>query len=213
MGCGADGQLLEMPYHYRDGRTDGMEEDAFKIMGRRRIYDLTGIQFMQLNTIYQLFSMKLNGDEVLAKTKHLVMMADLVSYFLCGEIFCEYSLASTSQLLNMKTGEWESEIFDKLGLPVEIMLVCSGRYDCWQADSGNCRGAGFVNRYRLSQRVRMIRLTRWRRFQPMGQQTGLICPAVRGALSGWRQPRRRLTILPMIFNLPMRVGFAVRFAC
>ncbi len=118
---GADGQLLEMPYHYRDGRTDGMEEEAFKIMGRRRIYDLTGIQFMQLNTIYQLFSMKLSGDEALAKTKHLVMMADLVSYFLCGEIFCEYSLASTSQLLNMQTGKWELEIFDKLGLPVEIM--------------------------------------------------------------------------------------------
>lgn len=118
---GADGKLLENPYHYRDSRTNGMMEKAFELMGKRAIYDSTGIQFMQLNSIYQLFAMRLANSDVLAKTKRLIFIGDLFSYYLCGKAFGEYTLASTSQLMDMKTGKWSQDIFDKLSLSVEIM--------------------------------------------------------------------------------------------
>jgi len=117
----ADGKLIEKPYHYRDSRTDGMLEKAFEIMGKREIYESTGIQFMQLNSLYQVLAMRLANSDVLAKTKQLIFIGDLFSYYLCGEAFGEYSLASTSQMMDMKTGQWSKAIFDKLSLPIEIM--------------------------------------------------------------------------------------------
>jgi len=115
------GQLLENPYHYRDSRTDGMLETAFDIVGKRSIYDQTGIQFMQLNTLYQLLAMRQSNDPVLEKAKTLLFTADLYAYQLCGKPYAEYSLASTSQLMDMKTGRWAKDIFSKLQLPLEIM--------------------------------------------------------------------------------------------
>jgi len=115
------GQLLENPYHYRDSRTDGMMEKAFAMMDKRQIYNNTGIQLMQLNTVYQLLAMKFAEPEKLARAKHLMFMSDLFTYFLCGQIFSEYTQASTSQLMNMRTGQWCQPIFDKLKLPVDIM--------------------------------------------------------------------------------------------
>jgi rhamnulokinase len=118
---GADRKLIENPYHYRDSRTSGVMEKAFELMDKHQIYLNSGIQFMQLNTIYQLLAMRLANSDVLAKTKKLIFMADLVSYYLCGYAFGEYSLASTSQLMDMKTGKWSKEIFSKLSLPMNIM--------------------------------------------------------------------------------------------
>jgi len=118
---GADGKLLENPYHYRDSRTNGMMEKAFELMGKRQIYESTGIQFMQLNSIYQLLAMRLANSDVLVKAKKLIFMADLFSYYLCGKAFGEYTLASTSGLMDMKTGRWSQNIFNKLSLPMEIM--------------------------------------------------------------------------------------------
>jgi len=141
---GADGKLIENPYHYRDSRTNTMMEKAFELMsqpreidlnkqscktsdennisrGKRQIYEDTGIQFMQLNSIYQLLAMRLANSDVLAKTKKLIFIADLFSYCLCGKAFGEYTLASTSQLMDMKTGRWSKDIFNKLSLPMEIM--------------------------------------------------------------------------------------------
>ena len=118
---GDDGQLLEKPFHYRDSRTDGMMEKAFELMDKRRLYENSGIQFMQFNTVYQLLSMKLNHSDVLAKTKKAIMIADLVSYFLCGRAYTEYSLGSTSQFMDMRTGRWSNKIFEELSLPMEIM--------------------------------------------------------------------------------------------
>ena len=76
---------------------------------------------MQINTAYQLLSMRLTRPEVLGRAKKLIFMADLVSYYLCGRAYAEYSLASTSQLMDMRTGQWSKGIFEKLGLPIEIM--------------------------------------------------------------------------------------------
>jgi rhamnulokinase len=118
---GADGQLLEAPYHYRDSRTNGMMDKAFGLMPKRRIYDSTGIQFMQLNSLYQLLAMRLANSEVLAKADRLLFMADLFSYFLCGEAVGEYTLASTSQMMDMRTGAWSGPIFNELSLPLKIM--------------------------------------------------------------------------------------------
>jgi rhamnulokinase len=118
---GADGKLLENPYHYRDSRTNGMMEKAFELINKKEIYENSGIQFMQLNTIYQLLAMRMTNSTVLNKAKKLIFMADLFSYFLCGKSFGEYSLASTSQLMDMKTGRWSKEIFGKLSLPMNIM--------------------------------------------------------------------------------------------
>jgi len=118
---GSDGKLLENPYHYRDSRNNGMMEKAFELMPRREIYENTGLQFMQFNTIYQLLSMKLNKPNILAKARKLIFIADLFTYYLCGKAFSEYTFASTSQLLDMRTGKWSKPIFDKLHLPMNIM--------------------------------------------------------------------------------------------
>lgn len=118
---GENGELIENPYHYRDSRTNGMMDKAFELIGKRQIYENTGVQFMQLNSIYQLLAMRLANSPALAKTKNLIFMADLFSYYLCGKKFGEYTLASTSQMMDMQTGKWAKNIFDKLSLPVNIM--------------------------------------------------------------------------------------------
>ena len=117
----AEGKLIERPYHYRDSRTNEMMNNAFELMSKREIYENTGIQFMQLNSLYQVLAMRLANYEALAETKQLIFIGDLFSYFLSGEAFGEYSLASTSQMMDMKTGRWSKPIFDKLSLPIDIM--------------------------------------------------------------------------------------------
>ena len=115
------GRLIEKPYHYRDSRTNQMMEKAFELMDKRQIYEHTGLQFMQFNTVYQLLAMRLADSPALAKAKSIIFIADLVSYFLCGRAFAEYTLASTSQLMDMRTGQWSKEVFEKLGLAMDIM--------------------------------------------------------------------------------------------
>lgn len=115
------GRLIENPYHYRDSRTDGMMEKAFELMPREDIYKNTGIQFMQLNTIYQLLAMREANSPALQQAHKLIFMADLVSYYLCDKVFAEYTLASTSGLMNMKTGQWAQEVFDRFSLSIDIM--------------------------------------------------------------------------------------------
>jgi len=117
----AEGKLIEKPYHYRDSRTNEMLDKAFELMGKREIYESTGIQFMQLNSLYQVLAMRMANSDALSKTKQLIFIGDLFSYFLCGKAFGEYSLASTSQMMDMKTGQWSKAIFDELSLPIDIM--------------------------------------------------------------------------------------------
>ena len=122
------GELIENPYHYRDSRTNGMMEKAFELMPKRAIYENSGLQFIQVNSIYQLLAMRLENSEVLARAKKLIFMADLISYHLCGQAYAEYTLASTSQFVDMKTGKWSKEIFHRLELPIDIMpeIVSAG---------------------------------------------------------------------------------------
>lgn len=117
----ANGNLIENPYNYRDSQTNGMMEKAYELMPKRDIYENSGIQFMQLNSLYQLLAMRLANSIALAKAKDLVFVGDLVSYHLCGKIFAEYTLASTSQFMDMKTGQWSKPILDALKLPSNIL--------------------------------------------------------------------------------------------
>ena len=117
----ADGKLIENPYHYRDSQTNGMMEKAFKLMSKREIYENTGLQFMQFNSVYQLLAMRLANSIALAKAKNLIFIADLFSYYLCGKIFAEYTLASTSQFMDMRTSRWSKKVLDGLSLPAGIL--------------------------------------------------------------------------------------------
>ena len=116
-----DDQLLGNPFAYRDSRTDGIMERAFELMNKEKIYSYTGLQFLQFNSIFQLFSMVDENNSLLKVSDRLLFMPDLFNFFLTGEKVSEYTIASTSQLLNAEKKEWEKAIFDALNLPVEIM--------------------------------------------------------------------------------------------
>ncbi|MFQ5343862.1 MAG: FGGY family carbohydrate kinase, partial [Anaerolineae bacterium] len=94
------GALLGNPYHYRDPRTAGMLEEAFRRVPRDEIFAQTGIQFMQLNTLYQLLSMVVQESPLLSIAHTLLMMPDLFNYWLTGLKVSERTIASTSQCLN-----------------------------------------------------------------------------------------------------------------
>jgi rhamnulokinase len=98
-----------------------MMEKVFERLPKDKLYQLSGVQFAQLNTIYQLFAMNLQNPEVLKKADKLLFIADLVNYFLCGAVFNECTIASTSQLLNVKILQWSAEIFQRLDLPIDLM--------------------------------------------------------------------------------------------
>jgi len=123
-----DGNLIGNPYHYRDKRTDGMIDEACRIVSREEIYRQTGIQFMWFNTLYQLLSMKIKNSPALENASTLLFMPDLFNYFLTGVKSTEYSIASTSQLLNPVTGTWAFELMEKLDIPKHIFtdIVKSG---------------------------------------------------------------------------------------
>jgi sugar (pentulose or hexulose) kinase len=114
------GALLGNPHHYRDGRTDGMVEKACRKVSRKQIFGVTGIQFMQLNTVFQLFAMAAGKSPQLDVARRLLFMPDLFNYWLTGVEANEYTIASTSQLLNAKTKAWAKPLASKLGIPPRI---------------------------------------------------------------------------------------------
>jgi rhamnulokinase len=114
------GGLVGNPYHYRDSRTDGMVEEACRRVPREEIFAQTGIQFMQLNTLIQLFAMVEQHSPLLDIADRLLMMPDLLNYFLSGQRVSEYTDASTSQCMDMRTGEWASGLLARLGIPTHI---------------------------------------------------------------------------------------------
>jgi len=115
------GELLGLPFHYRDVRTRGMMAEALRRAGREDIYARTGIQFMELNTLYQLLSVATTDRSLLDATDRLLFMPDLLAYWLTGKKQSEHSIASTSQLYDVAGGCWATDLMSKLGLPGEIM--------------------------------------------------------------------------------------------
>lgn len=111
------GQLLGNPYHYRDVRTEGMFEEAFKKMPREEIYNRTGIAFQKFNTLYQLLSIRLNNPEMLDGASAMLFIPDLLGYFLTGEKTTEFTEATTSQLLDAKNRNWSKELLKAMDIP------------------------------------------------------------------------------------------------
>ena len=118
---GRGNTLLGIPVHYRDARTDGMIELAIKAVSRERIYQITGVQFLPFNTLYQLLALKQCESPLLEIAETLLMMPDLVGWLLTGYRAGERTNASTTQLLNSRTGTWSLELCQRLGLPHPIL--------------------------------------------------------------------------------------------
>ena len=93
-----------------------MVEHAEKLMSKRKIYEKTGIQFLEFNTLYQLLSLKENMPELLERTDKILFMPDLFSYFLTGCAVSEYSVATTSQMININSGKWDDELLELVGI-------------------------------------------------------------------------------------------------
>ncbi len=117
----AKGSLLSNPVHYRDARTENMIEEACKIVPRREIYEQTGIQFMKFNTLYQLLAMRLENSTILEKAETMLLMPDLFNYFLTGEKLSEYTISSTTQMMNPRTGNWAYDLLKKMGIPYRML--------------------------------------------------------------------------------------------
>ncbi len=118
---GKDDRILEDPFAYRDKRTEGMMDRAFQLISREEMYARTGIQFMPFNSVFQLLSVVESQSALLDKIETLLFMPDLFNFLLTGQKLSEYTIASTSQLLNAQKRDWEPGIFEKLGLPAHIM--------------------------------------------------------------------------------------------
>ena len=115
-------EIIGKTFGYRDHRTDGMDKEISKIISEDDLYKRTGIQKAMYNTIYQLMALKLNSPEDMKKAKAMLMMPDYFHYKLSGQKVQEYSEATTSQLINPFTKDWDYELIDMLGFNKEMFL-------------------------------------------------------------------------------------------
>lgn len=118
---GRDGSLVENPYHYRDPRTNGVMEKLFAVVPREQVFEQTGIQFMQLNTLYQLYATKLQRPHLLEQARTLLMMPDLFHYWFTGRTAGEYTIATTTQFYDAQRSTWACAMLERLGLPAGIL--------------------------------------------------------------------------------------------
>jgi rhamnulokinase len=118
---GEQGNLIENPYHYRDTRTSGAMESVFERMSRDRIYAITGIQFLPINTIYQLYAACRATPDLVDAARALVTIPDLLNYWLTGELTAEYTVATTTQFIDARTRTWATRMLDEIGLPTRLL--------------------------------------------------------------------------------------------
>jgi len=114
------GGLLANPYHYRDSLTDGILDKAFACVSRQEIYEQTGLQFMPINTLYQLYALKLRSSPLLEVADKLLMIPDLFNNWLCGRSANEFTIATTSQCFDTRQNDWAWPLIKKIGLPEHI---------------------------------------------------------------------------------------------
>lgn len=137
-------RLLGAPYHYRDARNNGMMEKAFQRIPREEIYNCTGIQFMQLNSLYQLYSEVLAGSPMLEIAQTFLTMPDLFHFWLTGVKANEFTNATTTQAYNPRRRDWAWEVIERLGIPRRIFGQVVqpgtqlGTLLPWVADSAGC---------------------------------------------------------------------------
>jgi rhamnulokinase len=114
------GEMLGLPFHYRDARTNGRVEKACRKVSRSRIFSQTGLQFMQINTLFQLLAVRETTPELLEKADCLLFMPDFFHWALCGSRVAEFTIASTSQCLNPSTRDWAGGLLSAFGLPRRV---------------------------------------------------------------------------------------------
>lgn len=114
------GELLGLPFHYRDARTRGMFQRAFSRVPREEIFAATGLQFMEINTLYQLLALQKNSPELLGFAETLLMIPDYLHFCLSGTRASEFTIATTSQCVSPSKRAWDTDLIQKLGLPSKI---------------------------------------------------------------------------------------------
>ncbi|MBN1442035.1 MAG: rhamnulokinase, partial [Planctomycetes bacterium] len=139
----AAGDLLSLPVHYRDARTRGAMEEVFALVPREEIFQITGLQFLELNTLVQLAALRRSSPHLLAAASRILPTADLVAYFLCGRAASELTLASTTQLLDARARCWSERLIRAIDLRQEIFpgIVHPGTVLA-PLDEAIARGAG-----------------------------------------------------------------------
>jgi rhamnulokinase len=115
------GEILGQPYHYRDTRTNGALDRAFRKVSRAEIFAQTGLQFMELNSLYQLLAWKEHAPAILDATDKLLFMPDFLHWAMCGSSSVEFTIASTSQFLHPTRRDWSVALLRKLGLPTHLL--------------------------------------------------------------------------------------------
>ena len=115
-----DGSILSMPRAYRDPYTVGMPEKYFEKISKDVVYDKTGIQIMNFNTLYQIFASMETGYVPMKQAKYLLFMPDALAYMLTGEKVCEYTISSTSQILNPRTKDFEKDLLEAAGVDASV---------------------------------------------------------------------------------------------
>lgn len=118
-------KVLGNTYGYRDSRTDGMDEEVYKIIPEKELYARTGIQKQMFNTIYQLMAHKVQEPELLAKAKTFLMLPDYFQFLLTGSKVSEYTNATSGQLVSPVTKQWDKELIEMLGYPKDMFLPLS----------------------------------------------------------------------------------------
>ena len=123
-----NGEILGNPYHYRDARTDGLMERTFKRVSKEQIFQATGVQFMEINSLFQLIAMRLGDSPMLDCADTLLFVPDLFNYLFTGIRKSEFSIASTSQMYDPRKKGWATELLAALDLPVRIFpeIIPSG---------------------------------------------------------------------------------------
>ena len=114
---GDDGAILRNPMAYRDPHTFGRMEEYFeKVMDRQNVYDITGIQFMNFNSLFQFYAMQQDGNVAMKMAKEVLFVPDALSWMLTGEAVCEYTIASTSQMLDPRTGDLSEKLIESVDM-------------------------------------------------------------------------------------------------
>jgi rhamnulokinase len=117
----AQDNLLGNPYHYRDSRTEGMLDRVFQVVPRKEVFEQTGIQFMQLNTLYQLYAMRVQGSPLLDMAQSFLTMPDLFNFWLTGRKANEFSIATTTQFYDPRARTWANDLLRRLELPTSML--------------------------------------------------------------------------------------------